>query len=143
METNHRQIFILRGIPGSGKTTFAKNLVSKGFKRISKDDLRTMINSYSLNNSDESMIDVIQEEILKDMIFYGHNIVVDNTHAKQKYLNAILEKIKKYTRVMKWEYEVKIHVIDTPLKECIRRNSLRETPVPEEVIQKMHRQLFN
>ena len=40
------KLLILKGLPASGKTTEAKRLViEENFKRVSKDDLRAMIDN--------------------------------------------------------------------------------------------------
>lgn len=143
METNHRQIIILRGVPGSGKSTYAKKLVDNGWNRIGKDELRYMLNNYSMNNADEHTIHTIQYQILQTLIFNGRNIVIDNTHARDEYVHDLKVDIKKFTTGLIYDYEVIVKIIDTPLEECIRRNSLRENPVPEKVIRKMHTSLFS
>lgn len=37
------KLLVLKGLPASGKSTYAKELVNKGWKRVNKDDLRAMI----------------------------------------------------------------------------------------------------
>ena len=143
METNYRKVVILRGIPGSGKTTYAKELVSQGFKRVNKDDIRHMINSYSLDNADERLIHIMQDYIIKTLMFFGRNIVIDNTHAKEKYVTELVKTIKEYDKIVNYDYGISIEVIDTPLEDCLVRNSQRENPVFEEVIRKMYRELHS
>lgn len=147
METNFREVLVLRGIPGSGKSTFAKELVDKGWHRVNKDEIRYMINNYKLDNGDENMIHHIQSKIIRILMRNGKNIVVDNTHCKQKYVDDI-ESLVHYEQIMldkdeiDYEYKVRTQVFDVPLQVCIDRNALRENPVPEEVIRKMFKQLF-
>ena len=147
METNHREILVFRGVPGSGKSTSAKEYVALGYKKVGKDELRHMINGYSLDNSDENMIHSIQSSIIKTFMKNGKNIVIDNTHCKQSYVNDI-EKLVSVQQLwmnvegIDYEYKVRQIVFDVPLQVCIDRNALRENPVPEEVIRKMFKQLF-
>lgn len=146
METDYREIRILRGIPGSGKSTYADILVKEGWKRINKDDLRTMINGYSLDNSDETMIHEIQGNIIKMMMGFGRNIVIDNTHARWKYVRDLERLITKQQQWMlennvRFDYTVKTVLLDVPIEICKERNKNREKPVFEEVINKMHKQL--
>lgn len=142
METNHREVLILRGPPASGKSTYAKSLVDKGWHRVNKDEIRHMINNYKLDNGDENMIHHIQSSIIKTMMKNGKNIIVDNTHCKQKYVNEVEELVNNYSALLQYDYKVRTQVFDVPLQVCIDRNAIRENPVPEEVIRKMFKQLF-
>ena len=117
--------------------------MDKGFNRVNKDEIRYMINNYKLNNADEKLVHDIQSDVIRDFIEHGRNFVVDNTHTKEKYVKELKELIKGYSESWtEYDYEIKVEVIDTPLDECLRRNALRPEPVFEEVIRRMHRQLF-
>ena len=49
------KLLILKGLPASGKSTYAKELVSKGWKRVNKDDLRSMIDGGKWSKKNEEM----------------------------------------------------------------------------------------
>ena len=149
METN-RKIVILRGAPGSGKTTYAKKLVKEhGFKRINRDDLRDMFNSYKFDSKDEKFLTRLTDMTLIMAMNEGYNIVIDNTHAKQKYINDVMKTIdlfngegdvKKYP-IPDYKYEVIIYTMNTSLEECISRNANRDRVVPEDVIRTMYKNI--
>lgn len=142
METNDRKVIILRGIPASGKSTLAKEYVSKGYKKVGKDELRRMINGYSLDNADEDMIHSIQYKIIKTFMAFGRNIIVDNTHAKKSYITDLTKDIVAINATIDYDYEIEVVVLDTQLEECLKRNAQRATDkVPENVIRKMYNQL--
>ena len=109
-----------------------------------------MINGYKMNNADEKIVEMIQDMALIGLMNEGRNIVVDNTHSKQKYIDNIMGHVKVFNQETElkrfpepeFKYTVRIETIDTPLEECIRRNALRERPVPEEVLRTMHKNLF-
>lgn len=138
METNHRKMVIMRGIPGSGKTTYSKQLVDQGYNRISKDDIREMLNNYKLNNSDEKLVHDIQMNILRTLILDGRNIVIDNTHIRDSYIKEIKDAVERMSKLVNYEYEIEMKLINTDLKVCIERNAKRSRPVFEKVIKKMH-----
>lgn len=148
METNYREIVILRGVPASGKSTYSNSLVNQGYKRLNKDYIRLMLNNYSLDNSDEDTVHSIQRIGLMQLMKKRRNIVIDNTHTKQKYINDLLKDIKHnqtdlHRGSVNVDYGVKIVNIDVPLEVAIERNSKREAPVMEEVIRRMYDQLHN
>lgn len=128
-----QEILILKGLPGSGKSTFAQELVSgnPGWRRVNKDDLRKMFGGYKPKHEKEILNwrDTIIEGSLND----GWNVVVDDTNFHPKHEACIRAIAAKY------KAKVEVHFIDTPLDECIRRDARREEPVGEKVIKKMWR----
>src|SRR5207245_9019847 len=56
---SHMKLLLLKGLPASGKSTYAKELVLKGWKRVNKDDLRAMIDNGKWSHSNE---DIIKED---------------------------------------------------------------------------------
>jgi len=127
------KLVMLRGLPSSGKSTFALELVSKGFKRVNKDDLRSMIDNGKWSKSRESLIKEIERTIAIDFLTMGENVVVDNTNfGYEKYWEDIANNYK-------IDFEVKF--FDTPFLECIERDAKRgEKSVGAKVIQRMYDQ---
>ena len=134
----------MRGVPGSGKTTKANSYVNKGFKKVGKDELRRMINNYSLDNSDENMVNRIQEDTIRNFMACGKNIVVDNTHAKYSYIDNLVKYITAVKSSSDYDYQIEIDFIDTPLHVCLERNAKRGYDmVPESVIHKMYKEIHS
>jgi len=51
------KVLILKGLPASGKSTYAKELVAKGnWKRINKDDLRAMLDCSKWSKANEKFV---------------------------------------------------------------------------------------
>jgi len=129
-------IIFLKGLPGSGKTTFAKKLIShdKSFIRINKDDIRMMLFGQEHSTQNEKLVLNIRNDIIKNALNKGYNIVIDDTN-----FNPIhYDKIKKIAT----QYNSKIHIklIDTPLDVCIKRDSKRNNPVGINAIKCMYNQ---
>lgn len=132
------KVIITKGLPGSGKSTWAKEQVLKGkgrVKRVNKDDLRALIDADApYSSANERFILKCQEKIIAAAIRGNHHIIVDNTN-----LNPIHEiAIRKLAGPM-----VKVEVkdfTDVSPEECIRRDSKREKPVGAAVINKMAKQ---
>ncbi len=126
------KLLCLRGLPGSGKTTYAKELANKGWVRVNKDDLRAMLNNSKFSKENESYILSLRDEIIISSLVQGKNVVVDDTNLDPKHLIAFESIAGEFLA------DFEIRFFDTDLQECIRRNALREKPVPEKVIYQMH-----
>ena len=126
------KLLALRGLPASGKTTYAKELVNKGWVRVNKDDLRAMLNNSKFSKDNESYILSLRDEIIISSLVQGKNVVVDDTNLDHKHLIHLESIAGEFLS----DFEIKF--FDTPVKECIRRNALRENPVPEKVIYTMN-----
>ena len=130
------KVLILRGLPASGKSTYAKELVSKdhNWVRVNKDDLRAMMNGGVFSRKLEEQIVITERELAENALKLGKNVVIDDTNfnlAHERYFSQL-------ARYYKAEFEVKF--FDTPLEECIERDNKRPNGVGEAVIRKMHNQ---
>lgn len=126
------KLLALRGLPASGKTTYAKELVNKGWVRVNKDDLRAMLNNSKFSKSNEGYILSLRDEIIISSLVQGKNVVVDDTNLDPKHLIAFESIAGEFLA------DFEIRFFDVDVKECIRRNALREKPVPEKVIYQMY-----
>lgn len=122
------------GLPGSGKTTWAKAWVarSKGLvKRVNKDDLREMIDCSMHSRSNEADIIALRNKIISHYLARGYDVVVDDTNLNPGH--AIdLRALAGVNTV----FETKR--FNTPLEICLERNAKRDKPVPEKAIRDMY-----
>lgn len=130
------KVLMLKGLPASGKSTYAKELVSKNhnWARVNKDDLRAMMNNGEFSRKLEEQIVITERELAENALKIGKNVVVDDTNfnlAHERYFSQL-------ARYYKAEFEVKF--FDTPLEECIKRDNKRPNGVGEAVIYKMYDQ---
>lgn len=128
-----KKLLMLKGLPASGKSTYAKELEATGkWARVNKDDIRKeFFPDYTFKNEKE-VVYMEDSEIIAELR-EGNNVVVDNTHFNPKH-QVRLEKIAKDEGA-----EFELLFIDTPLEVCIKRNRKRPNSVPMEVILDMHR----
>lgn len=133
---DQRVIALSVGLPGSGKTTWAKELVYSDpsrWKRINRDDVRLMLHAgyHDYTNRDhEQAVTEICNASLRAMLSAGHDCIVDNTHLASRDRKGIHDIAEEFgALVIEKAFEV-------PLEECLRRNALREgvARVPEEII---------
>lgn len=123
---------MLKGLPASGKSTYAKELEKEGWTRVNKDDIRK---AYYPNYTfkDEKEVVYIEDSEIEAELQEGNNVVVDDTNfnpSHQKRLEIIAQENGA-------DFEVLF--IDTPVEECIKRNRKRVNNVPMEVILSMQR----
>lgn len=130
--TKNPKLLCLRGLPGSGKTTYANELANKGWVRVNKDDLRAMLNNSKFSKDNESYILSLRDEIIISSLVQGKNVVVDDTNLDPKHLIAFESIAGEFLA------DFEIRFFDVDVEECIKRNKLREKPVPEKVIYAMN-----
>ena len=130
--TKNPKLLCLRGLPGSGKTTYARELANKGWVRVNKDDLRAMLNNSKFSKENESYVLSLRDEIIISSLVQGKNVVVDDTNLDPKHL------IHFESIAGEFLSDFEIRFFDVDVNECIRRNALREKPVPEKVIYTMY-----
>ena len=123
---------MLKGLPASGKTTYARELVDKGWLRVNKDDLRAMLDNGKFSKNNEGFVLSLRDEIIIRGLTNGRNVVVDDTNLDPKHeiqLQSIAEEFLA-------DFEVRF--FNTDIMTCIERNKNRENPVPEKVIYDMY-----
>lgn len=129
------QLLMLKGLPASGKTTYAKQLLTVGnWKRVNKDDLRAMLDNYRWSKQNEKFVLELRDKIISDALYRGLNVVVDDTNFNPKHEEDFL-RIAEMSRV---GFEVKF--FDTPIEDCIERDLKRPVSVGERVIRQMYDQ---
>lgn len=130
------KVLMLKGLPASGKSTYAKELVSKNHNwvRVNKDDLRAMMNNGEFSGKLEKQVIRTEREIAENALKIGKNVVVDDTN-----FNPIHEEFfRQLAKSYKAEFEIKF--FDTPLEVCIKRDNKRPNGVGEAVIRRMYSQ---
>ncbi len=131
------------GISASGKSTYAKQLITEGYIRINRDDFRKSLINTSLKDYwsgpkeyrtvIEDLVTQMSSAALVGALKSGQNVVVDNTHLRASYVSDILKLCKANCGEQGFEYYIKtFHGID--IKDCIERDGLREDSVGEAVI---------
>ena len=136
------ELIILQGIQSSGKTTWAKNWVKEDPNhrvRFNQDDIRNMFGVYWVP-SREPLVKELHNSFLNKAMLEGYDIVLDNMNLNQNTINEIKEIVEEFN---KWislspvdlHYDIKYQTFfDTPLEECIARDSKRENPIGENII---------
>ena len=119
-------LYLTRGLPASGKTVYAKALVTVGngsTKRVSKEVLRPMLdNDFRLGDIENerthlsAVIDMIAEYYLKN----DYDVVIDETFAQTWELDTTVSYFAVFADVI-----VLDHFLKVPLSVCIERDKAR------------------
>ncbi len=121
---------MLVGIPGSGKSTYAKELVNEFTKHISSDAIRKELYGDENCQDDHSRVFNIMHERTLYALRNGYDVVYDATSITRKSRLSILKQLPAYV-------EKKCVVIWATIEECIERDFKRERTVGVGVINKM------
>lgn len=136
-------VHIAQGLPASGKTTAALELVrtSEGrVRRVNLDSLRLMLDdndgSVRHGRSHEDVVLATQDAAILAAVDAGFDVVIDNTHVVPRLPG-------RYKRLLA-SRNVDFAVIDctaVPVEECVRRDSERAGSVGEQLIRSMHERM--
>ena len=135
-ETGH--LNILRGLPGSGKTTYAQHEASEGEAVVlSRDSLRDMLHPTGhggvLDGAEEALISDTLRAMAVRLLGAGAYVIIDATNLRDKY-------VREWVKVAHGRgHEVTVTDFrSVALERVLARNAERERQVPEAVIRGMY-----
>lgn len=130
------KVYITKGLPASGKSTWAKALLAKHpnqYKRVNKDDLRAMLDDGFFDGKNtEKFVLQVRDQIIMAALANGKHVIVDDTNLDPKHEAHIRELVSDNAEVVIEDFT---HV---SLDECIARDQKRQNYVGEKVIRNMH-----
>lgn len=138
-----QKVIICKGLPASGKSTWAKKMVESHqghYKRISKDDLRAMLDNGKWTKSNEKNIIYVRDNLMNMLLVQGYSVIIDDTNLHPKHEQTIHGEVVELMGDL-----VKVEVKDftnVSLEECIKRDQKRSNPVGEKVIRNMYKQFL-
>lgn len=136
-----RKLIAFRGLPASGKTSAALQLLAAGpegtITRCNRDLLRRHHFGRPLYDRDaEAVITIIQHDAITTLLRTGHTVIVDDTNLN----DDRLANLRLIAGVCGAEFEIR-DLRHVPVDTCVERD--RERPkdeqVGEQVIRDMHR----
>ncbi|MEM9543450.1 MAG: AAA family ATPase [Cyanobacteria bacterium P01_E01_bin.42] len=130
-----KKVLILIGLPASGKSSYAKELLLENpgrWVRTNKDLLREMAHASYWSQKNERFIVKLRDEIILMALEAGKHVIVDDTNFGH-HVEHIKELVKGKAKV-----EVNDSFLDVSVEECIRRDLERPRSVGKEVIMKMY-----
>ena len=132
MNSTKRKLIICRGIPASGKTTWALEWLAQDptkRARVNRDDIRWMVfNSGHGDNVDESIVTRIHNAALQQLMYEGRDIVVDNTNLYKSNVSYL----KKVAREKGYVVEFRDFIVT--YEEALQRDRGRARPVGDDIV---------
>lgn len=131
-----RTIILTKGIPASGKSTWAlkeMNAHRGKYKRFNKDDMRTMLDGEHRSPDCEDFILNVRAEGIEIALIQGYDVILDDTNFSNKNFYMACEIAERIgdVRVLEKFFDIK-------LKDALRNNAQRSSPIPEHVIESMY-----
>lgn len=130
-----QKIIMLKGLPASGKSTWAKEKINENsnYIRINKDDIRESITG-KWTSKKEKIVISIRNSLVKAGISLGKNVIIDDTNLNPKHEQSL----KTLAQELGVEFEINDSFLKVPVEECIERDIKRDKSVGYKVIYKMY-----
>lgn len=136
------ELVINRGVPGSGKSTYARKWVFDGTKRarVNRDDIRMQLYGLEFGGIiDEAVVTAVQYSMIRSLLERGISVIVDDCNISQKYITA-------FTKIAnEFDATVRVNAVEVSLGTALERNRMRKDQggrfVPENVIIDMYNRM--
>lgn len=134
------KMFILRGLPGCGKSYKARELQKVHGGRIAERDIfrKLIYGKYHGEGIDEKVITEAQRAFVEEGLRFGENVIISDMNLKHAYVKAWVE--------VAWKHNAEIEIVDmtnVPLIDCLYQNKMggriaEGKVVPTHVIQDLY-----
>lgn len=126
-----QKVFVMVGLPASGKSTHAKKLSEDNDAEIfSSDAYRLKLLGDASNQSNNSLIFDTLYKDLKTAVLSGKNVIFDATNISRKSRSRLFQELCRI------DCDIIAYVEATPFEICRKRDAERSRTVGEEVIKK-------
>lgn len=126
------KLIMMRGLPASGKSTKSKEICKdRTWVRVNRDLLRKMLHFDVWDGRREDVTVSMEKALVMQLLTDGFNVVVDDTNLSSQHLELWLGIAKRFNA------EFSVEEVDTPFKECIKRDKNRPDSVGKDVITRM------
>jgi predicted kinase len=128
-------VYFLKGLPGSGKSTWAKDFVKRNtnFIRINKDDIRAMLGYTVWSHEHEDLVISIRDNSIRNALKANFSVIVDDTNFAPNHFKRVMQICEQHGDI-----NLITKYFDVDLEETKKRNANRPNSVPENVILDMY-----
>lgn len=130
------KMIITRGIPASGKSTWAASWVAEDAQNrmeINRDSIRAIMGFPAVGNaSQEQAVTNVQREMIAAAMSNNKDMVISDTNLREKYIKNFI------SIAMDNNYEVEVKDFVISFDEAVARDKNREDSVGEDVIRTMY-----
>jgi predicted kinase len=137
------ELVINRGVPGSGKSTFARKWVLEpGVRRtrVNRDDIRMQLYGVEFGVPiEETTVTAVEFAMIRSLLSLGVSVIVDDCNISQRYITAFTKIANEFDAV------VSVNTVEVSLGTALERNRMRRDEggrfVPEHVIVDMYNKM--
>ena len=134
------KLFVMIGISGSGKSTYAIKLAKEyNATIVSTDSIRQELFGSEDNQTNNKLVFTTAFNRIKTLLNNKQNVIFDATNVTNK--SRI--NLKKQLALMWENIETIAVIINTPFEIAVKQNNLRNRKVPYNVIEKQYKNLIN
>lgn len=129
---NRPKLILLCGIPGAGKTHYAKNYIAlqNNTIHLSSDSIRAELYGDETTQGNPAEVFSLMQKRAVEALNNGQNVIYDSTAMTRKDRQGIISVCPKFAKI-------ECYIIWAPIEVCIQRDADRERTVGKEVIDKM------
>lgn len=133
------RLIILSGIPGTGKSTFAKNRLIQYSNYISRDEIRfNLLRAGEDYFAHERQVWTEYVARIADLLNEGKDVIADSTNLSKKSRKKLLNDLDLFVNK---DFTIEIYSFKVPIEVALARNAQREgrARVPDDALRKMEK----
>jgi predicted kinase len=112
------KVRIMVGLPRSGKTTKAKEIVADGVI-VDCDRIREMLTGSDTDKGfrpkNEKIVWSVFEDLWKKSLSLRRDVVIANTNCNLNILKEFVREIELYSTALNLDTQIEFHIVDTPI----------------------------
>lgn len=122
----------MKGLPGSGKSKWAREQCNAEVVRVNKDDIRAMMGG-DFSKGKENIVLIVRDQLVRESLAQNKTVIVDDTNFAPIHEETLRKIADEYGA------EFITYYIEVPVDECIKRDAKRANSVGRDVIMDMYR----
>ena len=110
-----QKAILTKGIIASGKSTFAEKLLKEdnSYRRVNRDYIRHCTNAYQYTKENESLVQKIWKQMVKEILESGYNLIIDEQNLNPDIRKSNIEFVKNIIQ----DIEIRLNIFQFLLKK--------------------------